>query len=37
MICPKDRIPLITRFYEKVLPKLPVTAIVKAFKEIKSK
>jgi hypothetical protein len=36
MICPKDRIPIITKFYEKVLPRLPITGIIKAFKKKKA-
>jgi hypothetical protein len=37
MICPKERIPLITKFYEKVLPKLPITGIIRVIKEAASK
>jgi hypothetical protein len=33
MVCPKERIPLITRFFEKILPRLPITGILKAFNE----
>jgi len=32
---PKDRIPLITKFFEKVLPKIPFTGMIDAWKRSK--
>ncbi len=32
MICPTNRKPLITKFFERVLPRLPLTGIIKAIK-----
>jgi hypothetical protein len=32
IVCPKDRIRLITDFFSRVLPKVPITGIVKLFK-----
>ena len=31
--CPKDRIPLIIKFFVRVWPKLPISAIAEAFKK----
>lgn len=31
--CPKDRIPLIIKFFVQVWPKLPISAIVQVFKK----
>ncbi len=31
--CPKERIPLITEFFVKVWPKLPLSAMISAWKE----
>jgi hypothetical protein len=35
MICPKERIPLIREFFERILPRLPITGIIKAIKNKK--
>jgi len=35
MVCPKDRIQLIKEFFEGILPKLPITSIIKAIKNRK--
>jgi len=32
MVCPRDRISLITDFFSRVLPKVPITGIVKLLK-----
>lgn len=37
MVCPQDRIPIIIKFYEKVLPRLPITGIIKAIQRKKKK
>jgi len=37
IFCPKERIPLMIRFFERVIPTLPVTSIIKALKEMKKK
>lgn len=35
MVCPKDRIPLIREFFERILPRLPIASIIKAIKNKK--
>jgi len=37
MVCPEDRIPLIKEFFEGILPRLPITGIIKAIKNKKKK
>jgi hypothetical protein len=32
MVCPKDRIKLMTDFFSRVLPRIPITGIVKLLK-----
>ena len=37
MVCPKDRIRLMTEFFSRILPKVPITGIIKLLKTKREK
>ena len=37
MVCPKDRIRLMTEFFSRILPKVPITGIIKLLKAKREK